>query len=238
MGEAADGRNELEPRVLERARVMYNARRMASSREPKTRAKNRAEWRRWLAKNHASSRVVLLVYAKKSSGKPSVTYEESVEEALCFGWIDGVRRTLDEHHYTLRFTPRKPKSLWSKLNLGRFARLRKAGKVQRAGLATWQKAKRSGMHAKAYAVRDRVGIPSELRSELARSSRGQKEFEALPSGQRNSWCRWISWAKGEATRKRRAHQALRLIHAGWIAGETDAQAARRGIPSKARILGR
>ena len=108
---------------------------MTKPREPKTRAKNRTEWRRWLAKNHASARVVVLVYAKKSSGKPSVNYEESVEEALCFGWIDGVRLPVDEQHYTLRFTPRKPKSLWSKLNLVRFAKLRKAGKIHASGLA-------------------------------------------------------------------------------------------------------
>ena len=211
---------------------------MAASREPKTRAKNRAEWRRWLAKNHATSSVVLLVYAKKSSGKPSVTYEESVEEALCFGWIDGVRQTLDEHHYTLRFTPRKPKSLWSKLNLDRFARLRKAGKVRPAGILAWQRGKSSGQHQAAYAISDPVPMPPELRAELARSARGKRALEAIPQGQQKAWRRWVTWGKTPETRKRRANDAIRLILAGRVAGETDAQAARRGIPSKARILGR
>ncbi len=208
------------------------------AREPQTRARNRVEWRRWLAKNHATARVVVLVYAKKASGKPSVTYEESVEEALCFGWIDGVRQALDENHFTLRFTPRKPKSLWSKLNLERFARLKKAGQVRPAGLAEWKRGKQGGQHALAYSIRDRIPMPPELSAELARSARGKKAFEALPQGQRNAWRRWITWAKGAETRKRRANDALRLILAGRIAGETDAQAARRGIPSKARILGR
>ena len=211
---------------------------MATPREPRTRAKNRAEWRRWLAKNHATSRVVLLVYAKKSSGKPSVNYEESVEEALCFGWIDGVRHTLDEHHYTLRFTPRKPKSLWSKLNLERFARLKKARKLHPAGLAAWRHGKVSGQHARAYSVRDRVPVPRELRAELARSARGKKAFDASRPSQKNAWNRWVTWGKTKETRLKRANEAVRLMLAGRIPGETDAQAARRGIPSKAKILGR
>lgn len=211
---------------------------MATVREPQTRARNRAEWRRWLTKHHAKARVVVLVYAKKSSGKPSVTYEESVEEALCFGWIDGVRYTLDEHHYTLRFTPRKPKSLWSKLNLERFVRLKKAGQVHPAGLAAWKQGKASGQHAIAYSIRDRVALPPELRAELARSARGRKAFDASTPGQKNAWNRWITWSKTKETRLRRANEAVRLMLAGRIPGETDAQAARRGIPSKAKILGR
>jgi uncharacterized protein YdeI (YjbR/CyaY-like superfamily) len=211
---------------------------LATSSEAKTRARTRAEWRRWLARNHDKARVVVLVYAKKSSGKPSVTYEESVEEALCFGWIDGIRRTLDENHYTGRFTPRKPKSLWSKLNLQRFARLQKAGLVHATGLAVWRRGRQTGQHARAYAVREPVPMPPELRAELARNARGREAFEAIPPGQKNTWRRWIAWGEAEATRRRRASQALRLILAGWIAGQTDAQAARRGIPSKAEILGR
>jgi uncharacterized protein YdeI (YjbR/CyaY-like superfamily) len=211
---------------------------MAALREPKTSAKNRGEWRRWLARNHATSRVVVLVYAKKSSGKPSVTYEESVEEALCFGWIDGVRQTLDEHHYTLRFTPRKPKSLWSKLNLDRFARLRKAKQIHPAGLAAWKRGKSDGQRHHAYAVRDRVPVPPELRAVLAKSARGKKAYEASTPSQKKTWNRWISWAKAKETRVKRAREALQLILAGRRPGETDAQAARRGIPSKAKILGR
>jgi uncharacterized protein YdeI (YjbR/CyaY-like superfamily) len=211
---------------------------MTTKREPKTRAKDRAEWRRWLAKNHATSSVVVLVYAKKSSGKPSVTYEESVEEALCFGWIDGVRMPVDENHYTLRFTPRKPKSLWSKLNLERFARLRKAGKVKAAGFLAWKRGQRDPQLHHGYAVQDRVTMPRELRAELARNARGKKAFELISEGQQKAWKRWITWGKAAETRKRRADEALRLILAGRIAGETDAQAARRGAPSKARILGR
>jgi uncharacterized protein YdeI (YjbR/CyaY-like superfamily) len=166
-----------------------------------------------------------------------VTYEESVEEALCFGWIDGVRRTLDADHYTVRFTPRKPTSIWSKLNLERFARLQKAGQVQASGRAAFERGKSAGRHTHAYAIQDEVPMPAELQRELGRNRRGRAAFEALSPGQKKAWMRSISWATTrEETRVQRAEDALVLILAGRKAGETDAQAARRGVPSKARIL--
>ena len=205
---------------------------------PRVSAKNRAAWRRWLAKNHAKVDAVELLYARKGSGEPSVTYEESVEEALCFGWIDGVRGAIDATHYTLRFTPRKPASMWSKRNLERVARLEEAGQMHAAGLAAFELGKRRGRHDKAYAIRDAVETPAALRDALARDRTGRAAFEALSPGQQKSWTRWVAWAKREATRKQRALAALRLILAGRKAGETDAQAARRGVASKAEILGR
>ena len=217
---------------------MKVAKRSGLEPETTTRAKNRAEWRRWLAKNHASKRSVILVYARKDSGERSVTYDESVEEALCFGWIDGVRRTLDATHYTVRFTPRKPASIWSKINLERVARLTKAGKMRAAGRAAFERGKTAGKHARAYSIRDAVPMPAELRAALARDQRGREAFETLPPGQKKGWARWIAWATRDATRVQRAKDALRLVRAGRKSGETDAQAARRGVPSKARILGR
>ena len=217
---------------------MKDAKRSRLERGLVTRAKNRAEWRRWLAQHHATKSAVVLVYAKKDSGERSVTYEESVEEALCFGWIDGVRRKLDADHYSVRFTPRKPTSIWSKLNLERIARLTKAGKVHAAGRAAFERGKSAGRHTHAYAIRDEVPLPAELRSALARNRRGRAAFEALSPGQKKGWMRWISWATREATRVQRANDALRLVLAGRKSGETDAQAARRGVLSKAEILGR
>ena len=203
-----------------------------------TRAKSRAEWRRWLAKHHDKCAAVLLVYARKESGEPSVTWHESVDEALCFGWVDGVRGKLDETHFTVRFTPRKPTSIWSKLNLERVARLNEAGLMHPAGLAKYEHGRQKGQHAKAYAIRDVVAMPSELKAALARNARGRKAFEALPPGQRKGFTRWVVWAKQAATREQRAHDALLLILAGRQHGETDMMAARRGVASKAEILGR
>ena len=202
-----------------------------------TRAKTQAEWRRWLAKHHASVDAVTLVYARKESGKPSVTWHESVDEALCFGWVDGVRGRLDELHFTVRFTPRKPKSIWSKLNLERVARLTAAGQMHAAGLAAFELGKREGRHAKAYAIKDEVEMPPELSAALAQNRRGKAAFEALTPGQQKAWMRSVTWVSRPETRAKRARDALLLILAGRKAGETDNQAARRGVPSKAEILG-
>jgi len=203
-----------------------------------TRAKTRAEWRRWLAKNHDQCAAVLLIYARKGSGEPSVTWDESVDEALCYGWVDGVRGKLDETHFTVRFTPRKPTSIWSKLNLERVARLALAGKMHPAGLAKYEHGRKEGHHAKAYSVRDSVAMPPELKAALASDSRARKAFEALPPGEQKAYRRWVAWAKQATTRAARARDAMLLIVAGRKHGETDMMAARRGVASKAEILGR
>lgn len=196
-----------------------------------------AEWRRWLAKHHASATVALVVFAKKGSGEESLTWEESVEEALCFGWVDGVRGSVDETHFSVRFTPRKPSSIWSKRNVDTVERLKKAERMHPAGLAAFEHGKRQGAHGRAYAISDAVEMPAELTAALAKNARGKKAFEALSPGQKKGWARSVAWAKTAETRASRAHDALLLILAGRKSGETDNMAARRGIPSKAEILG-
>src|SRR6188474_2468785 len=106
-------------------------------------------FREWLERNHNSATELLIGFHKKNSGKKSVTYAEALDEALCFGWIDGVRKNIDETSYTIRFTPRKPKSIWSNINVGHIERLKKEGRMAEPGL-------------KAYALRDpkRTGIYS------------------------------------------------------------------------------
>ena len=98
-------------------------------------AKDRAAWRKWLEKNHAKEDGVWLIYYKKSSGKAAISYEESVEEALCFGWIDGTNKGIDEETYAGRFTPRRSKSPWSASNRERVARLIRDGRMTEAGMA-------------------------------------------------------------------------------------------------------
>jgi uncharacterized protein YdeI (YjbR/CyaY-like superfamily) len=205
---------------------------------PSLRPKSAAAWRSWLEKHHASALAVLLVYARKQTGKASLTWHESVDHALCFGWVDGVRGKLDDEHFTVRFTPRKSGSIWSKLNLARVERLREAGLMHPSGLAAYETGKQSGRHAAAYAIRDEVKMPAELKAALAASSRGRAAFEALKPGEQKAWMRHVAWATRAETRVARARDALRLILAGRKAGETDNQAARRGIPSKASILGK
>jgi uncharacterized protein YdeI (YjbR/CyaY-like superfamily) len=196
-----------------------------------------AEWRRWLAKHHASASVALVVYAKKGSGERSLTWEESVEEALCFGWVDGVRGAVDETHFSVRFTPRKASSIWSKRNVDTVERLKEAERMHAAGLAAFEHGKRQGAHTRAYAIGDAVETPAELAAALAKNARGRKAFEALSPGQQKGWARSVAWAKTAETRAARARDALLLILAGRKSGETDNMAARRGIASKAEILG-
>jgi uncharacterized protein YdeI (YjbR/CyaY-like superfamily) len=180
---------------------------------------------------------VLLIYAKKDSGEPSISWPESVEEALCFGWVDGVRGSVDATHFSVRFTPRKPRSIWSKRNVESVKRLQAAGLMRPAGLAAFQHGKRRGAHQSAYAIRDAVEMPPQLLQAFAKNVRGRKAFEATSPGQQKGWMRWIGGPKTDATRAERARIALLLILAGRKAGETDNQAARRGIPSKADIIG-
>lgn len=200
------------------------------------RPRSAKDWRRWLEKHHASKAQALVVYAKKGSGEKSLTWEESVEEALCFGWVDGVRGSVDEAHFSVRFTPRKPSSLWSKRNVDSVERLKAAKRMHPAGLLAFEHGKRQGAHDRAYAIRDAVETPVELTAALAKNARGRKAFEALTPGQQKGWKRSIANAKSPAVRAERAHAALLLVLAGRKSGETDNMAARRGIPSKAAIL--
>src|SRR6185503_8599356 len=107
------------------------------------------KFRRWLERNHDGATELLLGFHKKSSGKKSITYAEALDEALCFGWIDGVRKNLNETSYTIRFTPRKTTSIWSNVNVGHVERLKKEGRMQASGLAAYalREDKRTGIYA-------------------------------------------------------------------------------------------
>jgi uncharacterized protein YdeI (YjbR/CyaY-like superfamily) len=117
---------------------------MAVSEYKTTHPKTRKQWRQWLEKNHLSSPGIWLIYYKKESGKPRVSYEEAVEEALCFGWIDSLPRKLDNERAMLKFTPRKPKSVWSELNKTRVDKLNKNRLMTPSGLKKIEQAKKDG----------------------------------------------------------------------------------------------
>ncbi len=108
---------------------------------PQLYVSNREEWRSWLIKNHAQEKEIWLVFFKKSTGKPSIAYNDSVEEALCFGWIDGLKKRIDEQKYAYRFTPRKPGSKWSPRNIELAKKMIEEGKMAQSGLAAFNKRK-------------------------------------------------------------------------------------------------
>jgi uncharacterized protein YdeI (YjbR/CyaY-like superfamily) len=172
---------------------------------------DRAAWRAWLAAHHASEREVLLVFRRKGTG-PSVTYDEAVEEALCFGWIDGIKQKLDDTRYTHRFTPRKPASTWSALNRRRAAAMIAAGRMKAAGKAAIEAAKRSGTWERP----DPAGAsePAELKRALARAKAARIAYDAASPARRRLWARWIGSAKQAQTRARRAAQIVEQLRAG------------------------
>jgi uncharacterized protein YdeI (YjbR/CyaY-like superfamily) len=167
-------------------------------------AKDRAEWRRWLAKNHARCNEIWLAFYKKASGKPTVSYDHAVEEALCFGWVDGLKKKLDDECYVYRFTPRKPKSQWSKSNLQRVERLIAEGKMMQAGL-------------KAYNAEDRretEPLPTEMPKVLEEKFRKQRaawaNYQKFPPGYRRLTAGWVASAKKEETQIKRLEKLIEL----------------------------
>ena len=123
--------------------------------------KTPAAFRKWLAANHAKSKELWVGFYKKSSGKPSITWPESVDEALCFGWIDGIRKTIDDVSYKIRFTPRKPRSVWSAVNVKRATELSTSGLMHPAGLAAFQKREGTRSEIYSYEQRKRAVLPDD-----------------------------------------------------------------------------
>jgi uncharacterized protein YdeI (YjbR/CyaY-like superfamily) len=172
-----------------------------------------ADFRRWLEKNHAKVAELWVGFHKKATGQRSITWPEAVDEALCFGWIDGVRYRIDDSSYRIRFTPRKPKSIWSNVNVKRVAELKKLGRMAPAGLAAYAKAdpKRAGVYS---FERKNARLDAVLERRFKANRKAWKFFHSqAPSYQRTvTW--WVISAKQEKTRQRR----LATLIAGSAAG--------------------
>ena len=157
---------------------------------------SRGEWRSWLAENHdKEKRGVWLVFFKRQTGRPSVDYEESVEEALCFGWIDSIIKTIDADKYCRKFTPRKIESRWSRTNRKRAEKIIEEGRMTDFGLAKIEAAKRSGSWVKDPRPVINLDIPSELSEALARNRRAKDYFEKLAPTYQKHFIGWIVTAR-------------------------------------------
>lgn len=165
-------------------------------------ARDRAQWRRWLASNCARRVEIWLVFYKKSAGKPGVTYEHAVEEALCFGWIDGVKKKLDEVSYVYRFTPRKSQSQWSKSNLQRMERLVAEGKVMPAGFQVYNSDQRREVPPLP------TQMPKALEEEFRENAAAWANYEKSPPGYRRMTAGWVASAKKEETRSKRLEKLI------------------------------
>jgi uncharacterized protein YdeI (YjbR/CyaY-like superfamily) len=165
-------------------------------------APDRETWRAWLEVNGASARAVWLVYAKKGSGRPSITYEEAVEEVLCFGWIDSKAKPIDDQTHMQYFSPRKPTSVWSKLNKARLERLMAAGLMRDPGMRAIAIAKANGSWSALDDVEAMV-IPDDLAAALTESPGSQDGFDRLSRSSRRNILQWIATAKRPQTRANR-----------------------------------
>ena len=168
----------------------------------------REDWRTWLAGHHSTETEVWLVFAKQHTGKPRVSYDDAVEEALCYGWIDSIVRKLDDDHYAQKFTPRKDRTRWSAPNLERVRRLLAGGKMTQAGIAV--------LHPDpSYQPPERPGPepPPYLEEALKRSPTAWENFRRLAPSHRKLYVAWITDAKKEETRQRRLQEAIRRLEA-------------------------
>lgn len=173
---------------------------------------NQADWRAWLAAHHdAGPEGVWLKIAKKGSGVASVDYPQAVEVALCYGWIDGQKKGLDETHWLQRFTPRRSRSIWSKVNRAKAEALVGAGEMQPAGLAEMERAKADGRWDAAYDGQRTSAVPDDLAAALAGNAVAGEFFATLDSTNRYAILHRLQTAKKPETRARRLAQFVEML---------------------------
>jgi uncharacterized protein YdeI (YjbR/CyaY-like superfamily) len=165
--------------------------------------KNRFEWREWLEKNHGSEKELWLIYYKKNCGKESIQYEEAVEEALCYGWIDSKVRRLDDERYMQKYTPRKRKSNWSKSNKKRVEKLIGNGQMTKAGLSVINAAKQDGSWDRLNDIETDGVIPDDLSGALVENPIAMKFFNNLSPSYQKQYLWWLKSAKKLETRQNR-----------------------------------
>jgi uncharacterized protein YdeI (YjbR/CyaY-like superfamily) len=176
-------------------------------------------WRCWLKNNCVTSTEIWLGIRKKGARCPGIDYEDAVREALCFGWIDGKMKSVNEDLYVLRFSPRRRNSVWSRVNRVRAEKLIEAGKMEQPGFEAIEQARANGQWENAYSSREPPDVPSDLQQALARSPEARKNFEAMSNSHRLMYTRWVLEAKRPQTRERRIAEVLRRAEQNQRPGE-------------------
>jgi len=171
-------------------------------------------WAVWLSRQHNTSNGVWLKLAKKDSGIPSVTYDEAVDVALCYGWIDGEKKGFDDKYWLQRFTPRGPKSIWSKINTEKAERLIASGEMKPSGLRAIEAARRDGRWDAAYASQKNMTVPQDFQVALAKNKKAKESFGALNSANRYAILFRIHNVKKTQTRKKRIQQFIEMLERG------------------------
>jgi uncharacterized protein YdeI (YjbR/CyaY-like superfamily) len=175
---------------------------------------NGSEWEEWLEKNHKTAKGVWMQFFKKSSGVPTITWVEAVEVALCFGWIDSQAKKHDEKSYLQRFTPRNPRSIWSKINTEHVARLTKLGKMKPAGLAAVEAAKADGRWDRAYDSPAMMKVPDYFLKEVNKNEKAKAFFETLSKSNTYAIAWRLQTAKKPETRERRMKLLIEMLEKG------------------------
>ena len=184
-----------------------------------------AEWRAWLETHHRDSQELWVGFYKRKSDRPSITWPESVDGALCFGWIDGVRKSIDPLSYKIRFTPRRPRSIWSAINIKRTKELSKQGLMHPAGLEAFEKRDDDRSAIYSYEQRKTAKLPSEFEKQFRAKTEAWAFFQSQPPWYRRTSTYWIISAKKEETRRKR------------LATLIDCSLRKRPIPSLTRPTG-
>jgi uncharacterized protein YdeI (YjbR/CyaY-like superfamily) len=175
---------------------------------------DRDEWRKWLFRYHATEAGVWLIFYRKEKSRPTIGYEDAVEEALCFGWIDSIIKRIDATKYARKFTPRKDNSKWSALNKKRANKMIKKGRMTDVGLAKIRKAKKTGLWERDGRPRISFDIPPEFAKALAHNKKAKENFDKLASSYRRHYIGWIAVAKRPETKKRRIEESIALLEQG------------------------
>lgn len=165
------------------------------------------EFRKWLETNHNKETELFVGFYKVNSGKPSITWSQSVDQALCFGWIDGVRKSIDEDSYFIRFTPRKPGSIWSAINIQKMEELTKQGLMQPAGFASYENRKENKSKIYSYEKAD-VKFTSDFERQFKANKKAWEYFQSLASSYRKLSTNWVMSAKQETTKLKRLNELI------------------------------
>jgi uncharacterized protein YdeI (YjbR/CyaY-like superfamily) len=173
-----------------------------------------ADFRAWLERHHESHSELIVGFHKRGSGRPSITWPEAVDQALCFGWIDGVRRRIDDTSYSIRFTPRKARSTWSAVNIRRMKELVEGGLVAPAGLAAFGRRADDRSAIYSYEQRKAAKLEADQERRLRADERAWAFFDAQPPSYRRAAIHWVTSAKKPETRDRRLAQLIECSAAG------------------------
>lgn len=177
-----------------------------------------SDFRKWLKKNHRTETELIVGFYKVGSGKPSMTWPQSVDEALCFGWIDGVRKSIDKDSYQIRFTQRKPSSIWSAVNIRKIEELTAKGLMQPAGLASFEKRTESKSKIYSHEISE-VAFSSAFEKQFKANKKAWSYFQSLAPSYKKTSINWVMSAKQDATKIKRLNELIQDSEAGtnkWL----------------------